>query len=143
MRVPTTKSLVAAFRDLDTKGANLIRRLAHAADDSVKLAALIERECPATHAYARSCYNDPYNTKIWRVTMALHAIDRILGTHGVETLGEGRRGDYAPPYEYCNAGDTYSTTLIYTRDTDTIRIGCWGDIVERHPEQFRDSASDY
>lgn len=132
MRVPSATRLVETFRDLDRKGANLIRRLAHATDDGARLASIIERECPETHRYARSCYNDPFHSKIWRVTMALHAIDRLLGTYGVEALGPGRSGDYAPPYEYCNAGDTYATTLVYTRNTDTLRIACWGDIVEKH-----------
>ncbi len=38
--------------------------------------------------------------------------------------------DYAPPYEYCNAGDPYSATLIYKRATDTLLIAGWGDIAE-------------
>lgn len=132
MRCPSATRLVEAFRDLDRKQADLIRRIAHATDDRHALASLIERECPDTHAYARWCYNDPFDSQIWRVTMAMHAIDRVLGTHGVEGLGPPRSGDYAPPFEYCNAGDTYAATLIYTRATDTLRIGCWGDIVEKH-----------
>jgi hypothetical protein len=133
MRAPSTNALVATFRDLDRKGANLIRALAHATDDREALATLIEKRCPKTHEYARRCYNDPYNSHMWRVTMALHAIDIVLGTYGVEPLGTvyARTG---PPYEYCNTGDTYATTLIYTRATDTLRIGCWGDIAERHQE---------
>ena len=132
MRAPSTNALVAAFRDLDRKGANLIRAIAHAVDDRDKLAALIEKRCPETRAYARSCYSDPYNSHMWRVTMALHAINIVLGTYGVEPLGTVRAFS-GPSYEYCNAGDTYATTLIYTRATDTIRIGCWGDIAERMP----------
>lgn len=131
MRAPSTKRLVETFRDLDRKGANAIRALAHAADDPERLATLIEERHPETARYVRSLYNSPYGSQIWRVTVALHAIDRVLGTYGVEGLGPGRSGDYAPPYEYCNAGDTYSTTLIYKRATDTLLIGCWGDIVER------------
>jgi hypothetical protein len=34
-------------------------------------------------------------------------------------------------FEYCNAGDPYIATLIYARDADALRIGCWGDLVER------------
>lgn len=132
MRCPSATKLIDTFRDLDRKQANLIRRLAHACDHGDLLAVLIERECPETHAYVRSLYSSPYRSQIWRVTVVMHAIDRVLGTYGVEGLGPQRSGDYAPAYEYCNAGDTYSTTLIYTRDTDTIRIGCWGDIVEKH-----------
>lgn len=135
MRAPTVARLVATFRDLDRKRANLIRRIAHACDDRDRLATLIERECPDTHAYARRCYHDPYASHMWRVTMALHAIDRVLGTYGVEPL---RRTDDspmgAPSHEYLNAGDTYAATLIYHRDADALRIGCWGDIVERAPD---------
>jgi hypothetical protein len=36
-------------------------------------------------------------------------------------------------YEYLNTGDTYGTTLIYRRKTDTLSIGNWGDVAERHP----------
>ncbi len=130
MRCPSATTLVATFRDLDRKGALLIRRLAKAVHDPSALARLIERECPETHAYARSCYSDPYASGMWRRTMALHAIDRVLGTHGVEPLGEVHM-TAGPPYEYCNAGDTYATTLIYKRGCDRLFIGNWGDIVER------------
>jgi hypothetical protein len=137
MRVPSATRLVEAFRDLDRKGANLIRRIAHACGDRDRLAALIERACPETHAYARRCHSDPYDSHMWRVTMALHAIDRVLGTLGVEPLGPIAMRE-GPPYQYCDTGDAYAPTLIYTRATDTIRIGCWGDLVEAHPRRFRD-----
>src|ERR1700685_2430408 len=110
MRAPSTNALVTAFRDLDRKGANLIRALAHATNNAGKLAALIEKRFPSPHASARSRYNHPYQSHMWRVTMATHAIDVVLGTHGVEPLGTvyARSG---PPYEYCDAGDTYSPPL--------------------------------
>lgn len=132
MRAPSTARLLATFKDLDQRKATLIRALAHAVDDPIKLASVINgnADCRATEAYARSCYSDPYDSGMWRRTLALHAIDTILGTHGVEPLGNVSLRD-GPPYEYCNAGDPYVATLIYTRDTDTLRIGCWGDIVER------------
>lgn len=134
MRTPSVKSLLAAFRDLDSKGANLIRKLAKACDDSDALSALIATHCLATFQYARSCHGDPFATHMWRVTLVLHAIDTILGTHGVECLGEGEhRNGYAPPYEYCNTGDSYATTLIYKRATDNLYIGSWATIAERMP----------
>lgn len=132
MRVPLRKNLQKHFRHLTAKQANLIRRLAHAVDDRGKLEPLIERECPETWRYARSCHNDPFDTGMWRRTMALHAIDRILGTYGVEALGPVSMRE-GPPYEYMNAGDPYVTTLIYRRDTDNLFIGSWGPIAERHP----------
>jgi hypothetical protein len=132
MFVPSVKRLTSAFRDLDSKGARLIRALAHAVDDPEALAALVEAKCPMTHAYVRSMYSDPYNSRTWRRTVALHAIDLALGTHGVEALGpvDMRSG---PPYEYCNAGDTYSTTIVYDRDRDRLIVASWGDIAERDP----------
>lgn len=45
--------------------------------------------------------------------------------------GGSRTSAGAPPYEYLDAGDPYTPTLIYKRDTDNLYIGCWGDIAER------------
>lgn len=44
--------------------------------------------------------------------------------HGVESLYLEK-----PHIFYLNAGDTYATTLIYNYNTDTLRLGCWGDLV--------------
>ena len=55
------------------------------------------------------------------------AVNRILGTHGVEYLGK-RKGNRNHVY-YCNAGDTYATTVLF--DGDHLRVGTWGDLVER------------
>lgn len=133
MRCPSTKSLLT-FRNLDAKGANLIRRLAGAADDGDELETIIEKHCPETAKYVQQMHSSPYRSHMWRVTVALHAMDQILGTHGVEGLGPADAFSQggAPPYEYLNAGDAYATTLVYTRKTDTLRVGCYGDVVERH-----------
>ena len=133
MRSPSVKALTATF-SLDAKDARLIKKLAQAANCEEDLAPLIEKCCPETRAYVQSMYSSPYRSQMWRTTVALHAMDAILGTHGVEALGGSGREGYAPPYEYLNAGDTYATTLIYKRATDTLSIGSWGDIAERHPE---------
>jgi hypothetical protein len=131
MTAPSVARLTAAFRDLDRANARLIRKLARAVSDEQTLRSLIEKRCPATDAYARRCYSNPYDSGMWRRTLALHAIDVILGTHGVEPLGEPPSFRDGPPYEYCNAGDTYATTLIYHRAPDALRIGCWGDLAEK------------
>lgn len=129
MRCPSLKRLCETFRDLEVMRANQIRKLARNVDKPDALRWLIENECPETHAYVRSMYSDPYDSAMWRRTIMLHAIDRLLGTHGVEPLGPASSSaPYAPPFEYCNAGDTYSTTIIYSRASDALRIGCWGDI---------------
>lgn len=62
--------------------------------------------------------------------MILHAVDRLLGTFGVEVL-DRRENSTSPEYEYLNTGDPYNTTLVYKRSTDNLFIGAWGDIAER------------
>jgi hypothetical protein len=140
MRAPSEKKLLEAFRDLTPKNAKLIRKFAKAEDDTTgeTLENLVPK-VPATDAYVRSLYSSPYRSRIWRVTVALHAINELVEGHGVEGLGPGRSGDYAPPYEYINTGDTYSTTLIYDRDKDRLFIGSWGDIVEKEGDDWEDN----
>lgn len=55
-------------------------------------------------------------------------IDAILRTYGVEFLGQHRRTG-AGVY-YCNAGDTYATTVLFIGPR--LVVGCWGDLVERN-----------
>jgi len=56
------------------------------------------------------------------------AIDIILGTHGVEYLGQ-RKGNREHVY-YCNAGDTYATTVLF--DGLHLRVGDIGNLIERN-----------
>lgn len=131
MRCPSINRLIQAF-SLSNDEAKLVRALAFVRDDAKKLEVLINKSCPGTAAYARSCANDPFVSDIWRTTMVLHAIDIILKGFGVECFGQKRSGDFAPDYEYINLGDTYTTTLIYSRrnDADNLYIGSWGDTAE-------------
>lgn len=130
IKAPSVNALVTTFK-LDSVAARLIRSLAHAADDASELEALIDTRCPATAAYVRQLYSSPYDSRMWRRTVVLHAIDVILGTCGVESFGDTDAPGLAPAYEYCNTGDSYDTTLVYHRNADAIRIGSWGDIAER------------
>ncbi len=133
MKSPSLKRLIETFK-LDVEQAKLIKQIAVATDDGEALRKLIDDKCPETARYAGRCYHDPFRSQMWRVTMALHAIDKIVGTCGVEALGEGRHSEgYAPPWEYLNTGDSYGTTLIYSRDSDNLYIGCWATIAERLP----------
>jgi hypothetical protein len=128
---PTQKSLQTTFK-LDAKQARLIKDLCTLRDSPEKLIALIHKECSETAAYTRRCGNYvTCSSRLRRTMFVLHAIDHILGTCGVESLGSTDNPGYAPDYEYCNAGDTYATTLIYKRETDRLFIGCWGDIAEQ------------
>lgn len=138
MKMPSKKALKELYRDLSDRDAHLVRSIGHAVDDDYRygddsLPDLI-KEVPATDKYVRSMYSSPWDSDIWRVTVALHAINELVGGNGVEALGPPRSGDYAPPYEYINAGDPYVGTLIYSRNANAVAIGSWGDIAERHPE---------
>lgn len=77
--------------------------------------------------------------KIWKTVLnrreARTQIDAILGTHGVEYLGRNKRTkDHV---YYCNAGDTYATTIIFTGIH--LRVNCWGDLVENNRIEERTS----
>ena len=136
MRVPSVDRLLAAFPSLTPREAKLIRAIGKAADmpsDGDPLENLIEMHLPKTAQYVNSMHNSPYDSHMWRVTVALHGMNEVMGTYGVEALGPDIGGMSPPPYEYLNTGDTYATTLIYRRRDDSINIGSWGDIAERHP----------
>ena len=141
MKCPSIDRLMAPPFELQRGMAKLLRDLCAARDNAEKLDRLINMErpngeqvLPETARYLRSLHSSPYDSKLWRTTMVLHAINEIVGGHGVEGLGPPRSGDYAPPYEYINFGDPYVTTLIYNRTgrADTLSIGDWGSIAERH-----------
>jgi hypothetical protein len=73
----------------------------------------------------------------------LEEIDKLLGTFGTEAI----RGDWQNGYwcdivaAYCNAGDTYATTVIQVRgecrfDHSRFIVSTMGDFVERNQERF-------
>lgn len=133
MRCPSTPNLMSRL-NLTPEQAKLVRALARATDDGEVLSTLVEGSYPKTASYVRSMYSDPYHSHMWRVTVALHAMDEVVGTSGVEALGPGDSDSMRPPpYEYLNTGDTYAATLVYRRKTDSLSIDSWGDIAERHP----------
>jgi len=136
MRAPSAKTLTSTFR-LPSEAVKLICKFAAAADDGEQLKDLVDTSAPETASYVRSMHSDPYRSKLWRTTVALHAINEHLGTYGVEGLGPTRSGDYAHPYEYLNAGDPHTATLIYDRDKDRLFVGSWGDLAEKHPKWER------
>jgi hypothetical protein len=73
----------------------------------------------------------------------LDAIDKLLGTFGVEAI----RGDWQNGYwcdivaVYCNTGDTYATTVMQIRGETSWQnsrfiVTSWGDWVERNTERY-------
>jgi hypothetical protein len=75
---------------------------------------------PEGAARDRECYRPPA-TEDLRMTV----LDALADTSGVEAV-ETKKG----MCEYLNAGDAYAPTLIFFNGT--YRVGCWGDVVERH-----------
>lgn len=53
-------------------------------------------------------------------------IDQLLGTYGIEYLGRNRRT--RDSVYYCNAGETYATTILF--HGDNLIVTTMGDYVE-------------
>lgn len=127
MNYPSIKTLERAFPG---KGKALRKLLV--SDDAVN-------SHPAVLELVARCYSMP--TIGHKRTTAL---DAELGTYGVEYI-KGNDTQRSPSFEYCNAGDTYATTIIRFLDNDSIFIhlyefnedrgryivGSWGDIVKK------------
>lgn len=87
-----------------------------------ELEAILEKY-PITNAWYGLCYHP-----IAMQTAKLSIASEITECYGVEFIPAGR-GAKSPSIKYVNAGDTYETTLMWTRGRYI--VGCWGDIVER------------
>jgi hypothetical protein len=84
------------------------------------------RTVPAAEQWERQCYNRP---SLHELTMC--ALDSLLGTHGVECIGDVDMHD-GPPVEYLNTGDSYAHTVVWYRDRKTEwRVEGWADAAER------------
>lgn len=119
-RVPPAAKIAAELR-IDDATARRIRKILKGDEDP--------RTVDRTDAWVRSCYHEPR----WR-EQAEHAVDVLLETHGVEALFAtgGRKSQRIgwPEFTYCNAGDTYATTLVFDHRTDAVLITTWGDMLE-------------
>ena len=118
--IPSIKKL-SLIKDADTV---LARKVLECRDytDLAKLR-LDFYEFNSVDQWISKCYNPP---SFHTVKMAM--LDKALGTFGVEYIAKGHNVK-SPAIEYCNAGDTYATTVLYVNGN--YRVGCWGDIVER------------
>jgi hypothetical protein len=84
-------------------------------------------------------------TRASRLGCKLEALDRLLGTHGIEQLtarddcgGYGIEGYTGPTVDYLNAGDTYTATVCFVHGAARPwRIACWGDFAERYYKPSR------
>lgn len=80
---------------------------------------------PEAQRRYRECYHHPGYPDI-----VLHVIDALLDTCGVE--GWCLMDSYTEGVSYCNAGDTYSTTIFLSPD-DQFYVCCLAEAAERWP----------
>lgn len=73
---------------------------------------------------------------------ALRACDELLGTSGIESVDPEGAPHYTdegirlcPPFSYCNAGDTYATTLARDHHEGAWVVACWGDLLQEVEEE--------
>src|SRR5690606_6494238 len=117
MRCASVESLMA-IRDVDEQTAKLVRAVWRAKSRDEIIAA-----CPESADYGRNFFRQPTLRACKR-----DAVNRLIGTCGVEYLGVSRSS--GEDVYYCNAGDAYVATVIFSGDT--LRVGCWADMVERN-----------
>jgi hypothetical protein len=135
MKVPSIQYLKRRL-NLTHDQAELIRAIGLATSPLHRneLLALINNFVPATTKYIEATQSQHHrHWENWLLAIALHAMKEIIGGDSIECLGPPHGSDFAPPYEYINNGGPYNTTLIYDRKADTLKIGTWGSIAERHP----------
>jgi hypothetical protein len=132
VRAPSIKALTTCLKDVDVSKARLIRE-AIKIEGKEGLIVFAEAHCPKCVEHFRRCYNMPS-----RGDIRAAILDELLDTCGVEYLfktSEGLSSWCSLPSDeliltYCNAGDTYATTLIRYRGR--WQIGCYGDVAERY-----------
>ena len=118
MRTPSIKTLAAVFEA--PKAAKRILQMSRA-----ELALL-----PAGAARIAECYHPPMTGDL-----RLHCLNAIApGLYGIESC-ETADGEYA---DYLNAGDTYTSTLIYWRGRYRVQdLGSFVEAQERRGIHFR------
>ena len=87
---------------------------------------ILRESLDGTSARERECYNLPSKADV-----ALHYLDSVLGSFGVE--GWAFPNQYKEGFSYLNMGDTYATTLCYRSDIEKFFISSWGVFVEKNP----------
>lgn len=114
MNTAASVKALLQIKDVTTEDAKLIRKVWKM--DSEKLR---ELEFPGIHEH------EVYKWK--NRELKRYLVDSILNTYGVEYLGYHKRNK--EHVYYCNAGDTYSVTVLFIGSR--LVVGCWGDLVER------------
>lgn len=118
--------------------ARLERLLALTPDQAATVRGLIQglvepESIAATEQWVRRCLHRPHEGEL-----VMHAINEVIGMHGVEGVGPVSRkrdaaADYAPAYDYCNTGDPYALTILRNNERGSFFIGCWATYAEEGP----------
>lgn len=119
--IPSVKTLTALFTregDEARPKAIKLRRLLDGRTDP--------EDYPRVAAWVARCYHKPSRTEL-----VLAAADELLETHGVEAVFSPNGYGVNPALSYCNAGDTYSLTLLFRHDLGRWVVSTFGDQVER------------
>lgn len=118
---PSQKTIASRMSWLDEQQVKLVRGLIDGSLDP-----LIVSE--QTLGWVTRCYNEPSE-----IEQIMHAIDSVMGTHGVEALYTGYDSNLQHPTAvYCNTGETYNATVVYCYKTDRFLITSWGDYYEKN-----------
>jgi len=126
----TIKATLKALESIKDVTPEIAARILYAWNRATREELVDQFECCAQHV--RECYNPPSTMSLRRM-----AIDHLIGTCGVEYLGQSYRTRES--VFYCNAGDTYATTILF--NGPSMRVGCWGALVEHRAVRTRDSES--
>jgi hypothetical protein len=105
--------LESTFRDVDSDLADRIMRVIES-DDRDELLAWSE---PAQDR-DRECHTPPE-----LMDLQAHALNTMLDGHGIEQIGDNDDAHRHADYDYVNAGDLYSVTLV--RDNSRDYNGTW------------------
>ena len=118
----TKKNLLNSFKNMTKENALLIVQLANGSISDNKFETLVSKRVD-------ECYNRPSD-----VQLTMYAINKILGTYGVEGFGYYSQNDiYSVDFaHYCNAGDTYLATICHDPENG-YTINDWGSIYENSP----------
>ena len=113
------------LKDVDEEKAKLIRKIWRAYGRTETEALLDEySELSRVKQWYNGCFHKPLPREVRR-----QAVDAVLGTYGVESIGRRKKGSMQNvEVSYCNAGDTYAPTLFFAYDR--MFISTVGDEVE-------------
>ncbi len=111
--IATRELLVSTFRDVDPDLADRIMRVIESDDRDDLLA-----WCEPAQDRERECYS-----RVPLMDLQAHALNSMIDGHGIEQIGDNDDAHRHADYDYVNAGDDYSVTLV--RDNSRDYNGTW------------------